>query len=371
MEWLQAVLSRKALGRLTLLLVVAMAFACFWPFSAPRNSASWSAAGHAVAFGKHGVLLGPAPLRPDDVADSGCTLHLWVEPDQADAKGAILAAYSPANPRLLIVEQFGDGLAVRSLAPRAPARTGGAQLYVDRVFAPGKLVLLTLTSDGRGTTAFVNGVFRKTVPDFQICRALFTGKLVAGTSAASGYGWQGRLAGIAVFDRALGPEEVRQDYDAWPRHPGPALGNRAGVIALYLFDEGSGTRVRDEISGANSFYMPGRYLVVAKRFLSPPSLDNPADIVANIMGFMPLGFTLCGYLSFRWGIRTAVVITVLLCGLFSLTIEMLQWFLPTRDSDMTDVITNTAGAAGGALLYRLSRVWSTLVNGGTGQTCEP
>jgi glycopeptide antibiotics resistance protein len=59
----------------------------------------------------------------------------------------------------------------------------------------------------------------------------------------------------------------------------------------------------------------------------------------------------------RGAIGTSFAKTVLLCGLFSLLIESLQWFLPTRDSDMTDVITNIAGSAVGALLYTVSRRW--------------
>jgi VanZ family protein len=195
------------------------------------------------------------------------------------------------------------------------------------------------------------------VPGFQICSALLTGKLVAGTGTGSDSAWRGKLAGLAILSRPLSPGEVRDDYNTWPGHPGPAFGNKLGLVALYPFDEGSGARVHDELSGANSFYMPDRYVVVAKRFLSPPSSGDLGDIVANVIGFIPLGFTLSGSLFSRWRKGTGVLATVLLCGLFSLIIEMLQWFLPTRDSDMTDVITNTAGAACGALLYRLSRVW--------------
>jgi glycopeptide antibiotics resistance protein len=129
------------------------------------------------------------------------------------------------------------------------------------------------------------------------------------------------------------------------------------LAALYLFDEASGSRVRDEVSRANSFYMPDRYIVLAQSLLSSPSFDNYLDIVLNIIGFMPLGFMLCGYLGMRGAIGASFAKTVLLCGLFSLLIESLQWFLPTRDSDMTDVITNIAGSAVGALLYTVSRRW--------------
>jgi glycopeptide antibiotics resistance protein len=50
--------------------------------------------------------------------------------------------------------------------------------------------------------------------------------------------------------------------------------------------------------------------------------------------------------------RKAVVATIILGAIFSLTIEILQWFIPMRDSGTTDIITNTLGTALGAILYR-------------------
>ena len=331
--------------------------ACFWPFGAPKNGVSWIAGGRGIAFGKHGVLIGSGPLRPHDIAESGCTLDLWVEPEQADGEGAILATYSPGNSKLLMVEQSEEDLGVLTFARGGPVRAGGAQLYADGILATAKPILLTVTSNSDGTKVFVNGIFVKARSKPQICHSLLTGKLIVGTAAESHYSWRGRLRGIAIFSRPLSAEEVQDDYSGSPNNPSPALGNKAGLVALYPFDEGSGRRVRDLVSGANSLYIPDRYLVVAQQLLSRPSFDNPSDIIFNIIGFIPLGFTLCGYLCSRWGRTKSVVLTVLLCGLFSLLIETLQWFLPTRDSDMTDVITNVIGAISGVLLYRLSYVW--------------
>jgi VanZ family protein len=73
------------------------------------------------------------------------------------------------------------------------------------------------------------------------------------------------------------------------------------------------------------------------------------DLVANIIGYVPLGFlaVLAVYPALRR--RAAFVFALALAFLLSFALESLQLYLPTRTSSNLDLVANTAGGVIGAL----------------------
>ena len=104
------------------------------------------------------------------------------------------------------------------------------------------------------------------------------------------------MKGLAVYDRELSAVEVSQSFVDWTEGSQLDSVKSENLVARYHFDEGNGNIVHNQVNSATDLLIPERFFVLHA-----------------------LGFAV------------------------SLTIEVLQSFLPTRDSGMTDLITNTFG----------------------------
>ncbi len=81
-----------------------------------------------------------------------------------------------------------------------------------------------------------------------------------------------------------------------------------------------------------------------------PRYVTAFDVVANVVGYLPLGL-LCALAGYPWlrG-KPALIVGALLGASLSLGLEAAQSFLPTRFASNIDLLCNTAGALLGAAL---------------------
>jgi VanZ family protein len=203
----------------------------------------------------------------------------------------------------------------------------------------------------------VNGALAKKAKAFRFSAIDLIGQMVVASSPVANDSWSGELRGLALYNQALTAAQVLLHYGSWTQAGKPELRDVDHAIALYLFNERSGSVIRNNAGPGPNLYIPERYMELHQPFLLRPWDEyHPGwgyweDVLINIGGFIPLGFFFCAYLWLARRARRPVLITIIFGGAVSLTIEVLQAYLPTRDSGMTDIITNTLGTAVGAGLY--------------------
>lgn len=339
-----------------------------WPFHAPRNEVTWLGEGDGLRFGKYGSIVSAGILtskRPP--ADKSCSIEIWLEPRRVQSSGTILAFYWPVERVVLFAlrQSLGD-LKLEHVSQDHSSKK--AKLYVDDIFGQLKPFFFTISSSDSGTAIYVDGVLVKKSASFKVSSQDIRGQVVVGNSPTTTDSWSGQVKGLAVYDRELTASEVSQHFADWTASRTPSghpEDGSDGTIARYLFNEGTGKVVRNQVDTATDLLIPDRFFVLDEPFLERPWAEFRSDwnywkdIAINIGGFIPLGFFFCGYLSRIAKIKRATWVTIVLGFTVSLTIEVLQAFLPTRDSGMTDLMTNTFGTGLGALLctWSLKHNW--------------
>ena len=150
----------------------------------------------------------------------------------------------------------------------------------------------------------------------------------------------------------------------------PPFTNNEAPVALYLFNERGGNIVHNQLDTATDLQAPSKYFILRPRLLVPiwyqyrygwPAWSYWNDVLVNIFGFVPCGFFWAYYLYVVRPTKLSGATIIIGGFVLSLTIETLQRFLPTRNSDMTDLVSNTIGTSIGLVLYRcqlLQRAWN-------------
>jgi hypothetical protein len=330
-----------------------------WPFHTPRNAVSWLGKGNGLLFGKHGSIVSASPFRTRAAqGDNSCSLQILLDPSRIDsgAGGMILAFYSPERQvTSFALRQWRRGLV---LVHEGQGNSGKrTEIYLGDVLSGQKPVVVTITSGEAGTATYTDGRLIKKLANFAISNQDLTGQFVIGNSPTTAYSWSGQLRGLAIYNRELSAAEVSQSSVDWIKGSDVDSTKRAGAIARYLFDEENGNVVRNEVDSSTNLLIPERFFVLHPEFLERPWDEyRPGwrywkNIAINVVGFIPLGFVFYAYLSQVRQAKHPAGLTIGLGFAVSLTIEVLQAFLPTRDSGMTDLITNTFGTALGVMAF--------------------
>lgn len=355
----RAVRERKILAFVCFGILCVMIVAAFWPFSFhPTNHVTWLSGENGLRFSGGGIVLSSNDFqRADSQSTTGVSLELWFEPSQEKYSTAFLSFSSPDNPEQFRLRQSHDFLLAVQESFATSRHTAARWLWVPHAFQAHKRRFIAITSAAQGTTVYLDGIPVENSPTFKITNKDLSGRLVMGSSPVTYDTWRGKWFGLAIFGRELTAAQVSEHYQAWLNgRPEGVKGDQPA--ALYTFAERSGSFAYNQVSSAPNLAIPASYSVPYKPFLKSPWREfypNQAyfrDAFVNIAGFVPLGFFFCMLFSSGEASQKAIIETIILGALFSLTIEVFQGLIPVRDSGTTDILTNTLGTALGAILYR-------------------
>jgi hypothetical protein len=351
-------MASRLLGAICFLVLSGILVAGLWPFHAPNNNVNWLADGSGLLFGRYGSVLSSSAFKANPSREAlPCSLEVWLKPSLDDS-GTFLAFYWPEQtvvPFRLWQSHSYLGIQQTSLDQLHHAQR--TKVYGADVFRRGKPVFITVSSGAAGTTVYMDGKLARQAPDLKLSSHDFTGQLVLGNGPMGSNPWSGQLKGLAIYDRELTGSEASQHYANWTMNAQTNLAKDKGLVALYLFNEGKGSVVHNELDAATDLLIPKRFFLLHQQFLESPwsefraTWSYWANVGINVGGFIPLGFFFCWYFSSIRRLKRSVMVTIVLGFVVSLTIEVLQSFLPTRDSGMTDIITNTAGTVVGVMLF--------------------
>lgn len=351
------ILGASSIGVLVIILIAGL-----WPLHVPSNEVSWLHNENGLFFGHYGSIVSSGEFRDSQlIDDTAGSLELWLEPSPTAGQKTILSFDGSTHPgEPFSIHQRKDSLRIQRNNVDDDGTPRTAWSVVDGVFRRNKPVFVTITLGKHDTSVYLDGILAETFPILGVSNRNFTGRLVLANSPTTSSSWSGRILGLAIYRSQLSPAQVARNYESWTTIQRPAPAEEESPVALYLFNEGKGSVVLNQMDSATDLTIPSKYFVLHPEvFLAPwreykPTWSYWRNVGVNIGGFAPLGFCFAAYFSSLRKIVRPGVTAVVVGLLASLTIETLQIFLPTRSSGVTDLITNTLGTAIGVMLYRCS-----------------
>ena len=316
----------------------------------------WLAGTDGLLFGRYGTVFGSKAPIPS-LRSPATSVEIWAEPNRWDISATILTLYDARQRTLFAVRQ-----SLTDIEIITEMRGKRRHVYADDGFGPAlrqnRAVLVTITTASSGTVVYLDGTAFRTWHGLVLPPDAMAGRSILGDSPGEANSFSGKVFGLAIYGIWLNPDDVRRHYRAWAANHRPELRPEDAIQALYLFNERGGSSIHDYASVRGDLYIPTKYEVLEKERLKPFwrefewSFSYWKGNLKNIIGFVPAGFVFYAYFRIVRRVKRPWLVTVIAGFLISFSIEVIQGFLPTRDSGTTDLITNGIGTGLGAWWFQ-------------------
>jgi hypothetical protein len=369
----------SVLGIACLLTIAVIIVAGLWPFDFnPVNKVEWLRGSNGVRFYGQGMVVSRQPMTigTSHFGTDSISIEIIVLPheESINTVASIVTLYDHDH-EVFMAGQWLSELIIRVAAINTEKQYNYLEIGVAKAMTKDATHFITMVSENGSTALYIDGKLEKIVPNFSLIPIgkTFSGHLLLGNSPDGTHAWNGSFFSLAIYNQALCNTEVRDHYDAWRKHIIPlspaafkqddqgGFISPSGKAALYLFNERSGELIRDYSGSGHDLMISPVFQPLCKTVLEMPykssvfSRSNLNDIAINIAGFVPFGFFLSAWLRIKKNLPFLKVysITLFIGFCFSLAIELIQVYVPTRDSSLMDVISNTLGTALGYCFFTI------------------
>ena len=349
---------------------IVLLLAGLWPFDFfPKNNVRWLPDQRVLRFGRYGIACSPEPIEvPGTTLDFRKPIQLEFKVRPGNEPGnsipRILSICDEDSRELFFVGQWKNDLIIRLSSGKNPSSGSYRETGVDNLFRKNRSVALAVRLEESGVSVFADGEFVKSQAGYSLSR--FSGPrtrvvFLLGNSPAGESPWEGDFLEFSIRqDIATGREQGnpgRQVAGPWA-HVG---GNEAVAKGHDPSNKKAGMMFRTAGEPGFEMWVPVAFRPLKRTILFPPWKETRfnrsfwMDVAVNVIGFIPFGFCFYALLrTTREGKDGSTTFLIVLLGAgISLSIELLQAYLPSRDSSLTDVLSNAMGSYIGVSLFRM------------------
>ena len=288
-----------------------------------RNRLEWIGPGNGIDLSQGGQAI--TTSKPEGFyrqlrSGQGLTLEACAAANNRLQRGPgeILSYSADIYLKNFALGQYQKKLYFMLRTPNTDLNGCEPHLLVDDIFLSSEPQHIVVTYDFSEVSLYINNVrrVRTTLPGGQFTNWDPSYLFFLGNGPRGDAPWRGRLLLVAIYNRALSKEEVRENFlkgslDACLTD-GKSQRDKKGLIALYLFNEERGRVINDHSESASPLRLQIPSRIVNKRpYLSwrCSSLPNCLrDIVLNVLAFIPMG--LGGHALVKKRFTSSVVATV-------------------------------------------------------------
>ena len=340
-----------------------------WPFDFhAANQVAAAAGGQGLIFGSTpeahssshgGIIFNWHPLRcdgPNACVEGELTLEIQLRAltEKPGCVQRIIEVRQENGAAVFRVGQWRSFLMVSVLSAGASRENAAMEVGLRDALVAGNARFVTISSNREGTTTYLDGRVADSYPGLCVLKPEETlaGRIMyLGNTLDLECSWSGEIMAFSVYGRALQPDEVvgKAALKASGFSADFENGSR-NALAYYRFGPPTGELIPDLSGSGNHLRIPAR-LVFDKKALKSSSFSQLtiSDAAVNLFGFIPFGSLVALWLQLRGG-GPGKSAALALCAAIalSLCIELLQVYLPGRDSSMADLVMNTIGTGIGA-----------------------